>query len=203
MNVTPMVLSSALERSTPEAEPETAGPAGVAPAAFAAIYDQHVAFVWRSLRRLGVPPSAVDDAVQEVFLVVHCRIGDFEHRSSLKTWIFGIALHVARAQRRRTQRRQTEQLPDDVPDSKPGPHESTAQAQAVEILYGLLDELEDEKRAVFVLVELEQMKVSEAARALGVNQNTLYSRLRAAREQFEAALSRHRSRDTWRQRWSR
>src|ERR1700722_8443188 len=63
------------------------------------LYDTYFAFVWRSVQRLGVPASQVDDVVQEVFLVVHRKLASFEGRSSLKTWLYGIALRVARAHR--------------------------------------------------------------------------------------------------------
>src|SRR5262245_60871423 len=68
---------------------------------FKALYDAHLDFVWRSVRRLGVPASAMDDALQDVFVIVHRKVHEFQGRSSIKTWIFGIVVHVARAYRRR------------------------------------------------------------------------------------------------------
>jgi RNA polymerase sigma-70 factor (ECF subfamily) len=173
-------------------------PPAVAPAtalSFDAIYDQHFDFVWRSLRRLGVRDALIDDAAQDVFVVVHKRLGDFEGRSSVKTWLFGVALRVARNYRRTAQRRDAEALPETVADThSPGPHEATAQAEAIRTLHVLLDTLGDERRAVFVMMELEQMSAPEVAEALGVNLNTVYSRLRKARSEFQTALTRHRAR---------
>ncbi|WP_437725047.1 RNA polymerase sigma factor [Sorangium sp. So ce861] len=185
----------------PACAPDPAHPPGVE-----ALYDEHFAFVWRSLRRLGVADAAVDDAVQDVFLVVHRRLAEFEGRSSMKTWLFGIVLRVARAQRRNALRRGASELaveaPED-PEAVAGPEADqpdarTEQAEAVRIFYELLDELDEEKREVFVLAELEQMTAPAIAEVAGINVNTVYSRLRAARHDFEQAVLRHRARGTWR-----
>ncbi len=66
---------------------------------FGAVYEEYFDFVWRTLRRYGVPEAAMDDAIQDAFLVVHSRLPTFEGRSSLRTWIFGIARRVARDHR--------------------------------------------------------------------------------------------------------
>jgi RNA polymerase sigma-70 factor, ECF subfamily len=161
-------------------------------ARFARIYDEHFAFVWRSLRRLGVPDAHLDDAAQEVFLVVHRRLSEFAGRSSLKTWLFGIALRVASAVRRRAIRKPTEPLEDDVLDERV--ERLSEAAHAAKLVQRLLNDLDADRRAVFVLAELEQMTAPEIARALDVNLNTVYSRLRLARRDFEAAIVRHRLR---------
>lgn len=162
---------------------------------FEEIYEEHFDFVWRSLRRLGVPLGALDDATQEVFLVVHRRLGEFEGRSSLKTWLFAIAARVAQRHFRTAQRRPVEALADhDVPDpSQCTPQEQLAQREAMQVLYELLATLTYDQRAVFVMAELEQMTAPEIGAALGVPLNTVYSRLRAARRDFEAALKRHQA----------
>jgi RNA polymerase sigma-70 factor (ECF subfamily) len=170
---------------------------------FEAVYDEHFPFVWRSARRLGVSLSAVDDVVQEIFLVVHRRLPEFEGRASVRTWLFAIALRVVRDHRRSLRRKgrhlaveaEVDQLPG---ASDAGPLEQAAKAEAVKVLHELLDALDDEKREVFVLAELEQLPVPEIAEALEVNPNTVYSRLRAARQAFEEALARHHARDRWR-----
>jgi len=174
--------------------------------AFDEIYDEHFAFVWRSVRRLGVADGAVDDVVQEVFIVVHRRLAEFAGRSSLRTWLFGIALRVVR-DHRRTLKRKSPHLahehedPETVGDARErGPHESTERAEAARLVRLILDELDDEHREVFVMAELEQMTVPEIADALGENVNTVYSRLRAARQKFEQAAARLRARDGWRMR---
>lgn len=161
---------------------------------FEAIYEQHFAFVWRTLRRLGVGQSALDDATQEVFLVVYRRLRDFEGRASVRTWVAGVAIKVAATHRRTLYRRgQTEPVEETLVDPRRGPHDSLARSEAVATLEKLLRELDDKHREVFVLVQLEQLTAPEIAEALGINLNTVYSRLRTARALFEAALARSRS----------
>jgi RNA polymerase sigma-70 factor (ECF subfamily) len=158
---------------------------------FEAIYAEHVDMVWRSLRSLGVPEASVEDATQDVFLVVHRRLPEFAERSSVRTWLFGIVLHVARNHRRRERRKGGCAPLDTEPAHEgPDPHEEAVTAQALEQLAQVLGELDEAKREVFVLAELEQMTAPEIAEALGINVNTVYSRQRAARLAFAAALAR-------------
>lgn len=168
------------------------------------VYREHFAFVWRGARRLGVRESALDDVVQEVFVIVHRRLAGFEGRSSLRTWLFGITLRVVRDHRRAAKRRPTEADaavdPDEMRATTASPAESAERAEAVRVLHRLLDELHDERREVFVMAELEQMTMPEIAEALGINLNTAYARLRIARQEFEQAVARHRARDEWRMR---
>jgi RNA polymerase sigma-70 factor (ECF subfamily) len=163
-------------------------------------YERYFDLVWRGLRRLGVAESALDDAAQEVFLIAFRRIDSFEGRSSLKTWLYGIALHVARRfHSARAAARPLEELSESLPaPHESGPQETAVRAEAVRALYAILAELDADKREVFVLAELEQMTAPEIARATEVGLNTVYSRLRAARREFEAALKRLHAQDEWR-----
>jgi RNA polymerase sigma-70 factor (ECF subfamily) len=171
------------------------------------VYRDHFAFVWRSAKRLGVRDAALDDVVQEVFVIVHRRLDHFEGRSTLKTWLFGITLRVVRDHKRSVARKTPETRaanaddashrevdPDTLRAPTPTPSESVERAEAVRVLHALLDELPDERREIFVMAELEQMSMPEIAPTLGINVNTAYARLRAARQDFEAALQRHRAR---------
>jgi RNA polymerase sigma-70 factor (ECF subfamily) len=174
---------------------------------FAEVYEEFFPFVWRSARRLGAPEHSVDDVVQEIFLVVHRRLTEFEGRSSLKTWLFGIVLNVVRAQRRALRAKQPHTLdadrradPDALSDGGPRPDEMLTKAEAARVVERLLEALDDDKRAVFVLAELEQLAAPEIAAALSIPVNTVYSRLRLARQDFAAAAARHRARDEWRSR---
>lgn len=163
---------------------------------FTDVYEDHFSFVWRTVRRLGVAERSCDDAVQDVFLVVHRRLTHFEGRSSLASWIFGIARRVAKDHRRRSQRKDRGQaFPEEgLPDgNSPSPLDSAARTQARQLLYQMLESLDDDKREVFVLAELEQMSAPEIAAAISVNLNTVYSRLRAARRAFDAAVARHQA----------
>lgn len=170
------------------------GGAGVL-GAFEDVYEEHFDFVWRTVRRLGVPSASVEDAVQDVFVVVHRRAAEFEGRSSVKTWLFGIVVHVARAHRRRRTLDAIDD-PDAVVDPRAeSPHAHAEAAEARRVLHEVLDTLDDERREVFVLIELSEMTAPEAAEALGVKLNTVYSRLRAARHDFDAEVERRAARD--------
>lgn len=168
---------------------------------FAAVYDAHFAFVWRSVRGLGVPTDAVDDVTQEIFLVIHRRLGDFEGRSSLRSWIYGIARNTVRTHRRTRGRHpdgvhtKTAEEPDPerLVDGRRSPEQAAVDAQAADLVLTLLDALDDDQREVFLLTEIEQLTAPEIATMLGENVNTISSRLRLARADFAAALARHRA----------
>lgn len=170
------------------------------PLVFDDVYREHFSFVWRAAKRLGASEGSLDDVVQEVFVVVHRRLDDFEGRSSVKTWLFGIALRIVRDHRRAVRRRPVEPAVDvdTLETSANGPAENAERAEAVRVLHALLDQLADERREIFVMADLEQMTMPEIAETLGLNVNTAYARLRLARQEFEQALERHRARDEWR-----
>lgn len=195
------------EQRSPAADRQTS----TSPApTFGELYDTYFAFVWRSARRLGTPTATLDDVVQEIFIVAHRRLAEFEGRSSLKTWLFAIVLNVVRAHRRMLLAKHPHAIsggaeaPTDTEgiaaDASSAPDEIVSRVQAAEILDSLLDCLDDDKRAVFVLAELEQLSVPEIAAMVGVPLNTAYSRLRLARKAFASAAARLRARDTWSER---
>lgn len=166
------------------------------------LYDSHFSFVWRNLRRLGVPDLILEDAAQDVFLVVHRRWDSFDSRwSSVETWLFGILLRVARNHRRSLRRRawaipSTGDIVEVVPSQAAGPAELVARREAVVMLDRLLESLDEDKRAIIVLVDVEQLSVPQAAEALEVNLNTAYWRLRTARTQLRKSLARIRAAET-------
>jgi RNA polymerase sigma-70 factor (ECF subfamily) len=157
-------------------------------ARLSAIYREHFEFVWRSLRRLGAPEHALEDATQDVFLVAARRLDEFEGRSSIRTWLFGIAMRVVRTQRRTAWRHQRKV--DALAVAAPPAPDPIAQRDAQRLLLALLESLDDDKRAVYVLAELEGMTVVEIAEGLGTNVNTIYTRLRTARQQLRAAAAK-------------
>jgi RNA polymerase sigma-70 factor (ECF subfamily) len=172
---------------------------------FDSVYDQHFSFVWRMARRLGVAEEALDDVCQEVFVVVHRRLAEFEGRSSLKTWVFGILhnvvlVHLRSLGRKSPAHRSHAPLvdPETLVDAAAGPYEQLSNAEASVIAQRILEQLDEEKRTVLVLVELEEMSVAEVAEAMGTNLNTTHARLRAARKQFTQAVTRYRAREQWR-----
>lgn len=173
--------------------PPSRGVSAIAPALdqLGSIYQENFDLVWRGLRRLGVAPSSLDDAAQDVFLVVHRRLHEFEGRSALQSWIFGIAIHVARYYRR-TAARFTYDDPAStcVGGMSEDPSTQIEDRQALRLVYAALDRLSEAHREIFVLCDVEEMTAVEVANLLGVPLNTVYSRLRHARAQFEASLER-------------
>lgn len=162
------------------------------------IYESHFDFVWRTARRLGATESQVDDVVQEVFLVVQRRLPSFEGRSELKTWLFGITRRVvyASVRRRGKQREVVLGEESDIPDvHAPSAETQLATHEDTRLLYSLLDELDEDKREVFVLSELEEMSGPEIAEALDLQLSNVYARVRTARQAFDAALKRYRARE--------
>jgi len=152
---------------------------------FRELFDAHLAFVWRVLRRHGICERDLDDVCQDVFLVVHRRWGAFEGRSKLRTWIYGIAVRVALAARRRTRRaEQPVEASEPVLDTDPFAH--ALQRQALRELESALEQVSVAQREVFVLYELEGMTMAEVAAALGVPENTALYRLYGAREEVQA-----------------
>ena len=165
-------------------------------ATLAAVYREHHRFVWRSLVRLGVPDDRVDDAVHDTFMVVARRLDEFEGRASMRTWLFAIAMRVAQSVRRddaRDRRRRDkvrDKVREEVRAQAQREHEPHARADAAQTLRDLLDKLDDDKRAVFIMAELEGMTAPEIAGVIGAKVPTVYSRLRLAREQLQRAMQR-------------
>lgn len=170
-----------------------------------AIHDEHADFVWATLQRLGVHDDDLEDVMQEVFLTVHRRLSSFDGTSQMTTWLFGISLRVVAAYRRRAYRRRerpVQEMPFELTTlPSHGPDQQLDQRQAHAVLRSLLDELDLDKRAVFVMFELEEMSCDQIAQTLGIPTGTVYSRLHTARKAFEAALARYRSREQ-RLRWA-
>src|SRR5688572_27811632 len=136
-----------------------------------ALYQTHFPFVWRNLRRLGVPPAQLEDAAQEVFLVVHRRLDSFDASwSSVQTWLFGIVLRVAQNERRSHRRRSAREAPafesgtlEAMPSDSLSASELLAKREAARLVQQTLDTLSENERTIFVLVDIETMSVPEAA----------------------------------------
>lgn len=165
---------------------------------FRELYEENFRFVWRSLRRLGVREGDVADAVQDVFLIVHRKLSEFEGRSKMTTWLFGICLRVARDRRRLAHERLRSE--DDEPvleasDDRADVAATVERRQGIAMVERLLNNLPDEQRTVFLLFELEGMSGEQIAESLGIPLGTVYSRLRIAREAFRQAVARSRARE--------
>jgi RNA polymerase sigma-70 factor (ECF subfamily) len=155
---------------------------------FEEAYRAHFAFVWRSLRRLGVREEDAGDAAQEVFIVVHRKLPEFAGHSKLTTWLYGICFRVA-SERRRARPRPDPSAQEAAafvtPPADPGA--AAERLEGLALLERVLDRIPDEQRAVFCLFELEGMTGEEIAEALEIPLGTAYSRLRLARAAFSAA----------------
>ncbi|HEY8087297.1 MAG TPA: sigma-70 family RNA polymerase sigma factor [Polyangiaceae bacterium] len=157
----------------------------------AGVVREHAPYVWRALRRLGVSESDVPDVAQEVFVVVFRRLADFEGRSTVRTWIYGICVRTASDYRKRAHRRY--ELPtDSLAERVAVEDRALAAREARAELDSILSVLDEDKRAVFVLYELEELGMNEVAAALGCPLQTAYSRLHAARAKVTAEARRRR-----------
>lgn len=158
---------------------------------FAAVYRDHLDYVWTSLRRLGVPARDLEDVAHEVFLVVHRRLVDYDRARPIKPWLFGIAFRVASEYRRRIARRSEladsgSRLPAAAETS---PESQTVRREAVELARRALDAIDEEARVVFILAELDGVAVTEVAATLEIPVNTAYTRLRRARLAVASAIT--------------
>ncbi len=189
------------ERSldAPSAVPASQGsPAERPKLDFLVLYEELFPFVWRVARRRGIPASSLDDVCQDVFVIVHQKLAAFEGRSSVKTWVYGILNNVVLMRHRTAGRRERDREdldPELVVDEAAGPDLAASFASAARIAEALLARLDDDKRTMFMLVELEGMSVPEAAEAVEANVNTAYARLRAARIEIAEAVARLRARE--------
>lgn len=164
---------------------------------FERVYDEFFDFVYRNTRRLGVPPSAADDVVQEVFMVLHRRLAEYDGRATLQSWVYGILANVVRDYRRSFRRKQAPLVAAER-DEQLGPASTGANPehcaqlkQDLTLLMELLDDLPEAQRELIVLADLEQLSVPEICEHIGGNSNTVYSRLRVARDSLKAKLTRH------------
>jgi len=149
------------------------------------------------LQRMGVRDGDIEDQLQEVFVVVHHRLHTFDGSARMTTWLFGICARVAAAYRRRAHRRR-EEVVADVPEGdmeRGSPEDAVIAQQARTRLLGILDLMDLEKRAIFVMFELDEVPCEAIAEILAVPVGTVHSRLHAARKDFQTALTRFSARE--------
>lgn len=156
---------------------------------FREIFDAHADYVWRTLAHMGVPAADLPDLAQEVFIVVHRRLPDWEPRHPLRTWLYTICRHQARDRRVRAHVR-NERTVEAMPEQ---PHATTpldelVATRALARLHAALDAADPDQREVFCMYELEGLSMEDIAQAMGCPVKTAYSRLRLARAQLDRAL---------------
>lgn len=158
----------------------------------AELFRREAEFVWRVVRRLGVPDSEAEDVVQEIFLVVAQRLISYEERGTMRAWLVAITRQVVQHAHRSRFRheRKLQAIPSHPPAPPEDPHQRLESNQAVRLVQQFLSEIEPNQALIFYLSEVEDMSSVEIAASLDVNVNTVYSRLRQARKSFEARIRR-------------
>lgn len=176
-----MRLAASMTGSEPVADPDCL-------AAFKNEFD----YLFRTMRRLGVPASEIEDLLQEVFLVVFARWGDYDKKRSLRAWLFGISFRVASNHRRKRAREQPHAWLE-LEDLSPQPEQALASKQARALVLRALQEVPLQRRSVLVLHDIDREPMREIAASLSIPLFTAYSRLRKARKEFEAAVKNFRA----------
>jgi RNA polymerase sigma-70 factor (ECF subfamily) len=160
------------------------------------VFDAYAAYVWNTLRRLGAPHSDIEDLMHDVFVQVQRHLADYDPARPMKPWLFGFALRILSEHRRRARRHP--EAPSEIVDAvDPAAlaDERIAAEQDRRLVIAALDGIDSERRPVFVLYEIDGVTMDEIARTLGIPVNTAYSRLRVARAEFKAAVTRLRRGD--------
>lgn len=167
---------------------------GIAPT-FHNVFKDHFAYVWHSLRRLGVRAGDLEDVSHDAFIVVERRLRDYDPERPIRPWLFGIAYRVAVGHLRLARHRREElrgDLESHAVDDRPDAHEALEAREARELVLDALDGLDTDRRAVLVMHDIDGFGMPEIAGELGIPLDTGYSRLRLARADFKAAVKRLR-----------
>ncbi|HKQ68823.1 MAG TPA: RNA polymerase sigma factor [Polyangiaceae bacterium] len=163
--------------------------------AFAQIFSESFDYVWFSLRRLGVRERDVEDLTHEVFLRIHGQLDRYDPERPLRPWLFAFAYRVASDYRKLARHRlESLEASPEATDASVSAFDVLATREASNLAQAALGELDVERRAIFLLHEVDGCTMPEIADALQIPLNTAYSRLRLAREQLARALVRLRSR---------
>ena len=158
---------------------------------FREIYEAHVNYVWSSLRRLGVRESDLEDVAHDLFVAVYKRFGTYDPSKAIRPWLFGFAIRFASDYRDRAgHRREVIDIDVDMIDEATPLDQAVDERRRSALVRAALDGIELDRRAVFVMHDIDGMSVPEIADALDVPLNTAYSRLRLARDQFTSAVRR-------------
>lgn len=158
---------------------------------------EHYEFVWRSLRRLGVKPPETDDAAQRVFLILSQKLSSIEPVKE-RSFVFGIVMRVAANARRELAAARDREVADSDTSEPislvPTAEAAVAREQERATLDEILARIPEERRTIFILFELEELTLTEIAEMLGLPVGTVSSRLRRARQEFQADVARLRAR---------
>ncbi len=162
---------------------------------FRALFEAHFSYVWNALKRLGVATRDLEDLTQQVFLQVHGQLSIFDSRRPIRPWLFSFAYHAASNYRALARHRvELSIVGPEAVDARPTADEQLITRQELELAELALTHVALERRAVLLLHEIEGHSMPEIAESLEIPLNTAYSRLRLARQDYEAALRRLRAR---------
>lgn len=194
--------ADATARPSVSDEPNPSHPEGHGPdkaddfSDFRALFERHFAYVWHALRRLGVPERDQEDLAHDVFLEVYRARDRYDPARPMRAWLFGFAFRLAASHRRRARNRfETLEETGEAADRAPTALDRVLAHEALGVAHRALEALEIERRAVFVMHEVDGFSIPEVAHVLGVPLNTAYSRLRLAREEFRERVRMLRARE--------
>ena len=155
---------------------------------FEQAYRAEFDYVWNSLRRFGIPERDLNDVCHDVFMVVYRKWDDYDPDRPLRPWLYGIAFRVASDYKKKASNAR-ETLSDPAPPSRPpSVYDKMSKERARDLVMEALQHVELDRRAVFVMAELDGYAVPEVADALSIPVKTAYSRIRLAREEFKQAV---------------
>ena len=164
-------------------------------AEFRAVYQAQFGYVFNSLRRLGVPSKDLEDLAHDTFVTAWRRRDTFDAGRAVRPWLFGIAFRLASDFRQLARHRhEVGDEGQDASSDAPSPDEAIDHAKGQQRVLEALESLDLDRRAVFILHEIDGQPIPEIALALGVPVNTAYSRLRLGRKEFAEAIERLRAR---------
>jgi RNA polymerase sigma-70 factor (ECF subfamily) len=152
-------------------------------------FQKELDYVYRTLRRLGTAPSEIDDLAQEVFLALRRCWDDYDPTRPLRPFLFGISFRIASAYERKRRREVAFGIVE-VGDTGPGPDDALQSKQARALVIAALERIPLPRRAVLVMHDIDDVPVSQVAAVLDIPLFTVYSRLRKARRELEAAIRR-------------
>ena len=159
-----------------------------------ALYTRELPFVWRSVRRLGVPARDLPDVAHDVFVTVLRNLWKFDPTREFRPWLFGVLVRVVSDhQRLARNHRETLDFPADALDLSRRPDENAELIERWRLIDRALANVDLPHRAVLVMHDFEGHDGPEIAHALGIRHKTVYSRLRKARERFVAAATAERN----------
>jgi RNA polymerase sigma-70 factor (ECF subfamily) len=160
---------------------------------FQQLFQAQHAYVFHSLRRLGVAERDLEDLTHDVFMVVHRKLGEYDPARPIKPWLLGIAARVASDYRKLARHRDQVLAAPEVADARPSADVQMQANDAQALVIAALAAVDDSRRALLVMVDIDDMAVTDAAEVMSIPLNTAYSRLRLARKEFSAAVLRLRA----------